>query len=309
VTATRSLSVGDHGHYASPYLEGVARACRRLGVAHRQVGIRRAAAEIRRALDEHRPHVVWTHMLLWPPPGAPPVEDLIDLMERAARAGARVAVHDGDYKERARHPRDISSWCSVALVNHAFDRSAWKTPILRWPYAAMPQARIADPRSELACELFFAGRTGTDPTYAARTRLLDAVRARGVRVRTPGPADGNTLLRTPEVAASADAVLGFGRPGADGWVDTRVFQYPGAGGVLVHDDAAGYLEPWTHFVPYASGSADGVAEALSRLRRTPPGEVRALRERAFAHVQANHSSVARVRAALAAVGLKPPAGG
>lgn len=289
----RSLMLGDCEHYVSPYMRGVAQAMRILGHEHLEVSIRLPARTIEKRMREWRPDILWTHMLLWAPPGSPHVDHLIAIVAGQTWNGARVVIHDGDAKPATRYPRDISSWCDLALVNHAYDRSAWCVPTVRWPYFAPVQDKIAAPAAAFRCGLFFAG-SGGGAMYAARAKLIAAIQSRGVKVRQP-KAGENTLDRTAEVAASADAVLGFGRPDAPGWVDTRVFQYPGAGGILLHDDVQGYLEPWTHYVPYESGSADGVVDALARLRAKSPGERMAMRRRAFAHVQERHSSVARVR--------------
>lgn len=297
--------LGDCDHYLSPYIFGVAQGMTRLGHWHSSVSIRQPLSVIEQRIADVRPDILWTHMLLWPPPGSPPVAELVALVERAAKRGARVIIHDGDYKAPTRYPQSLATWCALALCNHAFDRSAWKVPALRWPYFAFAQDRIADPDPALACGLFFAGQVARGPVYAERTRLLDALSsARPVQFRIAAERDGNTLLRTAEIAASAGAVLGFGRPGVAGWVDTRVFQYPGAGAILVHDDVAGYLEPWVHFVPYRSGDADSVVGALAELARRSESERRALRQRAFDFVQERHSSVARVAEVLARLELR-----
>jgi hypothetical protein len=295
-TPIRSLMLGDCDHYKSPYMRGVAQAMDALGHRHAEVSLRLPLKTIEQRLRLWRPDIIWTHMLLWAPAGAPPVADLVQLVEEAAHRGARVLIHDGDAKAPTRYPYDLSSWCSLALVNHAYDRSAWRVPVMRWPYFAARQLDMAKPVESLRCELFFAGMAGGG-LYAARSSFLDALRARGVKLRTPARGE-NTIDRTPEIAASAGAVLGFGRPGVPGWVDTRVFQYPGAGGILLHDDVQGYLEPWVHFVPYVSGSAESVVDALARLRAMPEAERLALRQRAFTYVQANDSSVPRVQQAL-----------
>jgi hypothetical protein len=298
----RSLMLGDCQHYASPYMRGIAQAMKLLGRQHAEVSIRTPARVIEQRIKLWKPKVIWTHMVLWPPVGSPSVSDIVAILERAAKRGARVVIHDGDAKQGTRYPRDLSAWCSLALVNHAYDRSAWKVPLLRWPYFAQTQQSIAPPVEALRCALFFAGHIGREPVYAARSALLERVRARGVDLRLPAAGE-NTIDRTPEIAASADAVLGFGRPEVPGWVDTRCFQYPGAGGVLLHDDAQGYLEPWVHFVPYNSGDADSVADALDRLRALSDSDRMAIRERAFVHVQQHHSSVARARQVFAHLGV------
>lgn len=299
----RSLMIGDCDHYLSPYIFGVGQGMARLGHWHSQISIRNSLSVLKQRIEDVRPHILWTHMLLWPPTDSPRVEHLLDLVTQAARNGARVVIHDGDYKGVTRLPLDLSAWCSVALCNHTFDRSAWKIPALRWPYFAFAQDAIAPPNPAFACDLWFAGIIGQGPVYAARTALLEAVRDRGVALRIPEIRDGNTLFRTAEVAASAGAVLGFGRPDTPGWVDTRVFQYPGAGGILLHDDVAGYLEPWEHFVPYRSGDPGSVVDAMCQLRALPAPAVTALRVRAFRFVQQHHSSVARVAEVLRFVGL------
>ncbi len=299
----KSVMLGDCLHYASPYMRGVADASHRLGIAHYEVSIRQPLELLGKVLDSVKPDLIWTHMLLWPPAGSPEVAELVALMEREARRGTRIVIHDGDCKAPTRHPHDLSAWCSLALVNHAHDRSAWKVPVLRWPYFAAYQERIADPDPAWRCQLFFAGSLGADAVYAARTRLIEGLRSRGVILRTPTALDGNTLAKTPAIAASADAVLGFGRPDAPGWLDTRVFQYPGAGGILLHDDVGGYLEPWVHFVPYRSGNPDSVLETLGRLARMPAAGRQALRTTAFAHVQRHHNSIARVKQVLAELEL------
>lgn len=301
----RSLLIGDCDHYFSPYIFGVAQTMGRLGVWHSQVSIRAPLDVIAQRLKDVRPDVLWTHMLLWAPQGSPKVDVLVALMEKATRGGAKVVIHDGDYKGPTRHPADLSSWCAVALCNHRFDRSAWNVPILHWPYFAFIQDHIADADDAYRCPLWFAGTVGAGPVYAARTALLDAIKGAGVKLRMPAERDGNTLFRTPAIAASADAVLGFGRPGVQGWVDTRVFQYPGAGAVLLHDDPVGFLEPWEHYVPYRSGDAGSVVEALAELGAMAEAQRMGLRNRAFRFVQQRHSALARVRQVLDTLGLRP----
>ncbi len=296
--ALRSLMIGDCDHYKSPYIHGVNQAMSLLGHTHSQISIRQPISTLELRIRDLKPDIIWTHMLLWGPMGSPPTEQLISAVYKAAKLGAKVVIHDGDYKESIRYPKDISTWCSVALCNHVYNRKAWKVPILHWPYFAFTQEKIADPVPTWKCELFFAGSSLGSGIYGAREQLLEDIRNRKIKIRTPTPAEGNTLFKTAEIAASADAVLGFGRPGKTGWTDTRVFQYSGAGGILIHDDAKEYLHPWMHYIPYQSQSADSVVDALYYLRRMPEREKRVIRESAFRFVQEKHSSVARVRQVL-----------
>lgn len=292
----RSLMLGDVDHYKSPYMRGVAQAMKLLGHEHAEVSIRDSARAIEQRIKLWAPAIIWTHMLLWPPPGSPKVADLMAVVSVAAKRGALVVIHDGDARAACRHPSGISDWCSLALVNHAYDRTAWRVPTMRWPYFAQVQEAIAPAVEALRCGLFFAGTVGAG-LYAGRSALLSGIRERGVDLRMP-PAGVNTIDQTAEIAASSDAVLGFGRPEIPSWVDTRCFSYPGAGGILLHDDVQGYLDPWKHFVPYKSGDASSVAESLLKLRAMPEVERRTIRVQAFAFVQEHHSSVARVKQVL-----------
>jgi len=151
--------------------------------------------------------------------------------------------------------------------------------------------------------LAFAGRLSFEGIYAGRTRLVADLKSRlGEQMKLFSAGDGNfTLFRTPEVAASAGAILGYGRPEAKGWMDVRCFQYPGAGGVLLYDGPTfGLLEPEVHYLPYESGNVESVVAATYRAQQVGDG----IRDEAFRHVQSFHSSVPRIREALAFVGKR-----
>jgi hypothetical protein len=299
----RSLMIGDTDRYFSPYIHGVAAGCGELGIWHSAISIRNKGEVIRERIRDVKPDLLWTHVLLWPPGDAPPAGSLLSMCADARANGALVMIHDGDVKGATRYPQDLSGAVDLALCNHLHDRSAWNVPALYWPYACFPQRQIADPTTDLLCDVAFAGQLGGG-LYGGRTALVEALRQSGASVRvfdgTPATG-GNTLLRTPSVAASATTVLGFGRPGQGEWVDTRVFQYPGAGGLLLHDDVREFLTPWEHYVPYTTGSKDSIVEALARVKAMTPTERAAFRLRAFAHGQEHHSYTARIRQVLSAV--------
>jgi len=287
--------VGDCDHYFSPYMLGVAQACGALGIWHDQISIRNSVDQISDRILDVRPDLLWTHMMLWAPSGSPRVEALLDLCAAARARGAYVLLHDGDYKERTRYPKDVSSAVDLALCNHRHDRSAWGVPTVWWPYAAFPQSRLAEPVEELRCDVAFAGQLG-DGIYAERTRMILELRRRGIDVRVFGEG-GNTLLRTPEIAASARCVLGFGRPQIPGWVDTRVAQYAGAGAVLVHDDVAGMLTAG-HFIPYDSGDVDSLEGAVRLALAMSDDDRLQMRCRAFDEAQTCNSWVSRAEQVL-----------
>ena len=298
----RSVLIGDVDYYPSEYAFGVNQAMTRAGHWHSTVNIRCDMGVIAKRVREVHPDVIWGHMLLWAPGGK--TNDLLWLCHDWRARGTKVLIHDGDARTETRFPHDISGAVDLALCNHTADRSAWRIPQLRWPYFAFDQAAPTAPADDLRCDLAFAGRLDAGPLYAGRTALVRELQAKlGDRMRVFAGAEVHTLYRTPELAASARAVLGFGRPEQPGWVDVRVFQYPGAGGILLHDDVGGFLDPAEHYVPYERGSAASVLAQLEAILDQPDELDAGLRAAAFAHVQAGHSATARVRQALAAAGL------
>lgn len=300
----RSVLIGDCDFYPSELIFGVNQAMMRAGHWHSSVNIRWDLGVIVKRVQEVQPDVVWGHMLLWAPGDRSKTVDLLcELAEWRAKWGTKVLLHDGDARDETRFPTDVSPAIDLALCNHTADRSAWKIPQLHWPYFAFDQDRLADPDPAFACDLAFAGRLDVGPLYQKRTELVLLLKQHlGDRMQVyPSAAVPHTLFQTPVLATSAGAVLGFGRPGRSGWLDVRVFQYPGAGGVLLHDDVGGLLEPGEHYWPYESGSVNSVLEALHQAIH--PSGLGDVRHFAFHYVQEHHSATARVRQALGAVGL------
>jgi hypothetical protein len=295
----RSVMLGSP-RYLSAYALGVAQAMGQLGHWHRSVSIFEELGEIERQIAEMAPDVIWTHMALWPPAGAPPVADLLQILGRWKRRGTAVFLHDGDPRARTVDADlDVEAAFTLALVNRALP-AHWPIPAIHWPYAAFAQAEIGEPLDEWRCDLLFAGHLRrAEEGYGDRTRLVHALRARlgrRMRIVSPGGGDTNNRMLFADVAPSAGAVLGYGRPDVPGWIDTRVFQVGGAGGVLIHDDAGGILEPGVHFVPFdPRRGVDAVLAAMECAREEGPR----IRAAAFAHIQAHHTWRHRVEAALA----------
>lgn len=300
----RSVLIGDVDHYPSEFAFGVNQAMTRAGHWHTTVNIRQDIGTIAKRVGEMLPDVIWGHMLLWAPGNRDKTPDLLDWCVEWRSRGARVLLHDGDARDETRFPTDISPAVDLALCNHTASRSAWKVPQLHWPYFAFDQAEPAEPDERFRCDLLFAGRLDSRPLYLERTELVLQLAKRLGHPRFKVFGDGteqHTVYLTPTVAASAGAVLGYGRPGRNGWLDVRVFQYPGAGGVLIHNDVGGYLEPWIHYAPLAEPTPDAVLWTLDQLQHHH--DARQIRELAFEYVQAHHSATARVEYALAQVGL------
>jgi hypothetical protein len=170
----------------------------------------------------------------------------------------------------------------------------------------MAQRELGAPVDMLRCGLLFAGIVRKDDSlYSPRTDMLAALRERLGDQLTVRTGTVNDRMQVADIAASAQAVLGLGRPEVPGWVDTRVFQYPGAGGVLIHDDAAEFLVPGVHFVRFERGdTAEQTARRVVDAFATVGHEEREMRQRAFEHVQAHHTWRHRVESVLKMLGLE-----
>lgn len=295
----RVLVVGDL-QYQSEFIFGVHQGFTLLGHWVSVMDVRSELGAIAAKARAVAPQLAFMHMLMWSPMGSRHTAGLLELCTQWRERGTRVVIHDGDARPAPRYPHDISPAVDLALCNHTADRSAWRIPTLQWPYFAFAQQAPAARLDLFRCRLAFAGRQGPG-LYAARTILLAQLRAQlgsGLKV-FPSPEVPHTLFRTPEVAASADAVLGHARPETweCGWKDVRYWMYPGAAGVLLHDDDTGPLVPGEHFVLYQSDDVTSVLEALDVARDKGPR----IRRQAFAYVQAEHTSVNRARAVLEAL--------
>lgn len=317
VKPLRSLLIGDVDFYPSEFAFGVNQAMTRAGHWHTTVNIRQPFSVIEQRAKEVQPDVIWGHMLLWAPAANEDEKrpmhsgmtwktaSLLDLcVEARSKWKTKVLIHDGDARLETRCPVDLTPAVTLALCNHRTPRDPWKIPTLYWPYFAFDQDGLAPINLDLVCELAFAGRMGGG-IYAERSIMVEGLKATlGPRMHVyPNETMPHTLYRTAELAVSAGAILGYGRPQNNGWLDVRTFQYPGAGGILLTDDTGGFLTPDEHYIAYQSGRHDSVLAALERLCSWEPIDRTALRVRAHKHVQNRHSATARVRQALDAVGI------
>lgn len=282
----RSVFIGDL-RYGSYYRLGVTQGMSRLGAWHREISIFDSTDKIARQVAEARPEIVWTHMLLWAPINAIAVYELLEMCRGWRRDfGSSVLIQDGDPRLDTRFPHDVSDAVDVALVNYDTSlRAEWGVERVHWPYAALSQAERGDLVPELRAQLGFAGTLRDSGIYQQRTDCVRAIEEQ-VPIRTfPGEDKVNTYMQMADVAASCEALLGFGRPEIPGWLDARIFTIPGAGGVLIHDDVGGFLEPNKHYIPCERYNAQSVLNALEEAKKN--GD--AIRQAAFDHVQGNQT--------------------
>ena len=295
----RSVFLG-HTAYESLYRHGVAEACGHLGIEHREINLLTTMEQVEQEVADAKPDLIWGHMLFWAPHnsrGAIDPRVVQALCEKWKKAGIRVVLHDGDPRLRTRFPHSIRTGVDLVLANHMLGRAEWETPVMHWPFACPTYEEMAAPTPEFEGDIIFTGTLRAEADgglYDERTACLLALRECGVLRVLPEPGQPNTMCRSAEVAASADAIIGFGRPEIPGWIDTRVFQVAGAGGVLLHDDVGSLLVPHEHYVPVERYDVESILEGMHEARREGPR----LRKAAFEHMQAHHTWTHRVRKVL-----------
>lgn len=298
----RSVFLG-HTAYESLYRYGVAEACVHLDVEHAEINLLSTLEQVDTEVREARPDLIWGHMLFWAPHNSVGALDPRDILALCAAwkrdFGCRIVLHDGDPRLATRFPHDISSGVDLVLANHRLSRDEWRVPQLYWPFGCPTYKEMVEPCDEFRGNLVFTGTLRDDDDsglYDARTACLRELQTRGVLRVLPEPGEPNTMPRSAEVAASASAIIGFGRPEIAGWIDTRVFQVAGAGGVLLHDDV-GFdlfgrrtLVPWLEYIPTKRYDVDSILWALDHAHLRGP----AIREHAFLAMQAQHTWTHRV---------------
>ena len=310
----RSVFLG-HTAYESLYRYGVAEACGQLDIEHTEVNLLTTMEQVEQEVADAKPDLIWGHMFFWAPHNSVgPIDpnDVLTLCAKWRAAGIRVVLHDGDPRLHTRFPHAINSGVDLVLANHRLPRSEWNVPVIHWPFAApMYKEGMAEPCDEFAGPIIFTGTLRADDgLYDARTACLQELQARGVLRVLPEPGMPNTMPRSAEVAASAEAIIGFGRPEIPGWIDTRVFQVAGAGGVLLHDDVGEVwfysddmqtkcweptLLPWESYIPVERYNVDSILEGLEYAREHGAS----IRRAAFARIQAGHTWTWRVAEVLA----------
>jgi len=291
--------------YLSAYVIGVAQAMGLRGAWHRQVSLWDGRDSVAVQIAEIAPDVIWTHMACWPPEGSMDAADVAAILATWKRRGTIVFLHDGDPRDRTIPTVvDVQAAFTLALLNRTSSSNGpwWGIEAVHWPYAAMVQREMVQPAAVVDCDLLFAGmlRRDEDGLYGERTSLVYELHKRlwpRMQIVSPGGGDANNRMQVADVAPRVGAVLGFGRPSVPGWIDTRVFQWAGAGGVLIHDDVGGILQPDEHYLKFRSEhGVDGVISCVEKAR--DPEMTRGMRARAFAHVQKHHTWINRVDQAL-----------
>lgn len=311
----RILVLGKFRNYISWYLHGVIEGTIRNGWQSERVEIQnskdlkewRHIADIKEQIVRFRPHVIFTNSLFGE--GREYYNGLLEMLHDVKkRTGVKICHQMGDPRMEPRFTEDISSSVDLALFNFGDEdilakyKSIWKIPCYFWPMACWYQKyfSIGDPLYDLV----FTGNRSPSGRYKKRTKFLnECVNAdkdfkfhwfpdedRGIK---------NTRFITSEIAASSKAILGL--PIGEEfklYLDTRPFQYGGAGALIFQWGLSGYRRLFKHG-EYLLLLDNMQVEELSKLYRyycvDHPKEGFIIRERMFNFMQTYHNYRNRVK--------------
>jgi hypothetical protein len=301
----RIATLGDYSRYYSALLYGTMEGSILLGAWFRPIDLYSSTPEsIEKQIDFFRPHLLFCHCIF----NTDLInEELWNVLARAKSKGTVILYHQGDARKYPRYDGDISRFVSGALMNHKLFEpfeSMWKVPCTYWPYAAFVQKELVLLKTpEFECDVAFTGGLADDPAsvhHYPRTQFIrDLQRESGLNVKVfPNEQIINTRFQTPELSASAEAVLGV-QMGVDipGYIDVRPFQYIGAGALYFHDSESEVEKTFIsgeHFVSYKRGNIGSFLDQFKRFTGVNKKEGDKVRLAGWRFCQENHSTKVRV---------------
>jgi hypothetical protein len=304
----RIACLGDYTTYFSWYLHGIMEGSILNGAWFRPINIRQSLESIEEQIDYFKPHLMFTHMILGQEIKCGHIvyhrESLHKLLRKVKkRWGIKIAHQEGDPRGELRYEADVSDIIDLGLLNHSMiDKfSIWGIKCVHWPYFSMVQENLNDKNSLVECEVAFAGnlsQRSPEHQHHGRYEFVNALSER-LKVKTfPNDTIGNTRFFTPEIASSAKAVLGIHQGfNLHGYLDTRPFQYIGAGALYFHDYNPAinqFFEEGKHFIGYNRFDVNDFVEKFNYYTKENPEAGEKIRRQGFDYCQKYQTSKHRV---------------
>lgn len=241
-----------------------------------------------------KPHAILCHTIF---DNKPHRDHLFYILKKCRNKGIKVFYHAGDARVEPRFANNISSIVDYALINHWPVMPAyniWRVQCFHWPYMALNQDKIADKSPIYTCDLAFTGSLENNQHHAHRAKFIQQLKSQ-ISIKTfPSPESGNTRFQTPELAASANGILGFQMGlNVSGYQDVRQYQYIGAGSVYFHDKHPAIDKVFEDGVHYISFERDNIGSFIDKFN-TYKDNIK-IRKEGFKYGQTYHSSKERIR--------------
>lgn len=312
----RIATIGDFQKWFSYYLMGITQGSILNGHLHYSIPIRQSVRDIEAQINYYKPHIIFGHMLFsenltFMNGEDYPISELHYIIRKMKRKwGIKVIAQEGDAKAEPRLPQPISDLIDLCLVNSKrYPRfsEVYQVPCIHWPYFALNQETISEKERRFRQHVVFTGNVTKrieGHLHHGRHEFLEKLNNR-VRLKIfPDAHTGNTRFCSAAIAASANAVLGIQHGfHVDGYLDTRPFQFCGAGGLYFHSDCDAikqFFIPNYHYVPYEHMNADSFMEQYNRYMRDYK-RANLIRQQAFEYTQKYHTAKHRIQMALDAL--------
>jgi hypothetical protein len=313
----RICTIGDFQSWFSYYLMGTIQGSILNGHLHYSIPIRQKSDHIQQQLDYYKPHIIFGHMLfaekLTDTLGNDlPREELHYVIVKAKKKwGSKVIMQEGDAKNDPRYPYPVNSLVDLCLVNsrrYEHFSNVYQVPCIHWPYFALNQETLSTGDNLFRHKVIFAGNVsarGKSHLHAGRSEFIGRL-SKQVDIKIfPDDNVGNTRFCSADLAVSCNAVLGIQHGlHVDGYVDTRPFQYCGAGGLYFHSNCFGinqFFKPDYHYVPYDHMDADSFMAQYNRYMVDDREGANKIRAQAFEYTQKHHTDKHRIKMALDAL--------
>lgn len=307
----RIACLGDYSRYFSWYLHGVMQGSILNGYWFRPIDIKQNVETIEENLRYFKPHYVFTHMILGEHintySGVRERDIFFNFLKQMKSIlGFKILHQEGDPRG-SRYEFSIKDVVDLVLLNNKdFDKfKFWDVPCIHWPYFSMLQDEIHPGDNRVSCQIAFGGNVVGDRTiehvHYGRYEFIEKLKEKFNVKIFPDDIIGNSRFFTPEVAATAKSVLGIHQGfNLHGYLDTRPFQYCGAGALYFHDknDAIDqFFQEGVHFVQYGRFNIDSFTEKFNYYQENREAN-KTIRRQAFEYCQKHHNSKIRVKQAI-----------
>lgn len=315
----RIATIGDYQKWFSYFLMGTAQGSFLNGHLHYSIPIRQNPLEIETQLEYFRPHIVFSHMIFSENlkdymTGKPEEREMFhDVLIRSRKnLGFKMIYQEGDAKLSPRYPYPVNELVDLALINSQQTEvfsALLRVPCIHWPYFALNQTEVSSGNNSFRFPVIFAGNVsanrGAWHLHSGRYEFIHKLRNRVDVKIFPSETIKNTRFLSQEVASSAEIVLGINQGmRVPGYLDTRPFQYIGAGALFFMDPSPAmdlFFEPGVHYVPYARHSVEDFLSQREYYFVHNRDKVKEIRKEGFSYVQEHHSAKRRVQMAIDAV--------
>jgi hypothetical protein len=312
----RIATLGDFARWNSYYLQGTIQGSILNGALHCSIPIRQYVEDIESQINYFKPHILFCHMIFSEnlttlcrndePDKQIRRENIHQTLSKIRRRwGTKVVYQEGDAKKDPRYPYPATEIIDLGLINNSLFKvygGLLKVPCIHWPYFALNQDEISIPDNSLRCQMAFTGNVsprGSSHLHYGRYEFIEKLKKRLEFKAFPNESLGNTRFLTADLAVSASTILGIQQGfNVVGYLDTRPFQYIGAGALYFHDKSPAmdlFFEEGKHYVGYNRFDVDSVVEKYYYYMKDNRELGNKIREEGFRYVQAHHTAKHRVK--------------